>query len=43
MFRRISSPKAEMTGIASREAERAGTDAGGTLDGGSAAAGGIGV
>ena len=40
MFRRIWSARAGLTGIASREAERVGTVAGGTLDGGTAAAGG---
>ena len=40
VLRRIASPKAALTGIASREAERVGSAAGETLDGGSAAAGG---
>ena len=40
VLRRIASPKAALTGIASREAERVGPAAGETLDGGSAAAGG---
>ena len=40
VLRRIASPKAVSTGIASLDTERVGTAAGETSDGGSAAAGG---